>query len=250
MPERREAAMPLLDHFHDPVYSSHPWESFHAAWATEIMAWLNKRLPRRYIATVYTHLGPEIAADVAEFERDPSPDDGPPNGAANGGVAVETWAPPTTALVMPAVFPDDLEVRVHDRERDFKVVAVVELVSPGNKDRPETRRAFAAKCAAYLQRGIGVVTVDIVTSRHFNLHNDLVGLLGLAAPFLMNEGATIYTVAYRPARRGDANQIDLWLHPLTLGGALPKVALALRGTKAVPLDLDATYTETRQRSRL
>jgi hypothetical protein len=242
--------MPLLDHFHDPLFSAYPWESFHAMWASEIVGWLNKRLSRRYFATMYTHLGPEVAADVAEFERDPTPDDEPPNGTGNGGVAVETWAPPTTALAMPAVFPDDLEVRVHDAERDAKIVAVVELVSPGNKDRPETRRAFAAKCAAYLQRGIGLVTVDIVTSRQFNLHNELVRLLGLSEPFLMAEEATSYAVAYRPARRGDVNQIDLWPVPLAVGGALPLMPLALRGRRAVPLDLDATYTETRQRSRM
>jgi hypothetical protein len=36
-------------------------------------------------------------------------------------------------------------------------------VSPANKDRDETRRAFIAKCAAYLQRGIGLIVVDIRT---------------------------------------------------------------------------------------
>jgi hypothetical protein len=242
--------MPLLDHFHDPLFSAHPWASFHAMWASEIVGWLNKRLSRRYFATMYTHLGPDVAADVAEFERDPGPDEELPNGSVNGGVAVEVWAPPKTTLAMPAVFPDDLEVRVHDAERDAKVVAVVELVSPGNKDRPETRRAFAAKCAAYLQRGIGLVTIDIVTSRLFNLHNDLVRLLCLSEPFLMPEDAVSYAVAYRPARRGEVNQIDLWPVPLAVGGQLPLLPLALRGRRAVPLDLDATYTETRLRSRL
>jgi hypothetical protein len=48
--------------------------------------------------------------------------------------------------------------------------AVVELVSPAKKDRADRRRAFAVKCAAYLRRGIGLVTVDIVSGRRFNLH--------------------------------------------------------------------------------
>jgi hypothetical protein len=241
--------MPLLDHFHEPIYTTFPWESFHAAWAAEIMAWLNQRLPRRYFATMYTHLGSEIAADVAEFERT-STSDGPRNGAANGGVAVETWAPPATTLAMPAVFPDDLEVRVHDRERDLKVVAVVELVSPGNKDRPEMRRAFAVKCAAYLQRGIGVVAVDIVTSRHFNLHNELVRLVGLAEPFLMAKDASLSAVAYRPVRRDETDQVDLWPVQLAVGDPLPTLPLSLRGGPTVPLDLDATYAETCLRSRM
>ena len=44
------------------------------------------------------------------------------------------------------------------------MVAAIELVSPGNKDREETRSAFAAKCAGYLQAGIGLVVIDIVGS--------------------------------------------------------------------------------------
>jgi len=75
-------------------------------------------------------------------------------------------------------------------------------------------------------------------------------LLGLAEPFLMTEEVPSYAVAYRPARRGAVDQIDLWPIPLAVGGSLPLLPLALRGRRAVPLDLDATYTETRQRSRL
>ena len=77
------------------------------------------------------------------------------------------------------MFPDDIEVQVRDELFDARVVAVVELVSPGNKDRPENRLAFSDKCAAYLQRGIGLITLDIVTTRHFNLHNELISRLGL-----------------------------------------------------------------------
>jgi hypothetical protein len=38
--------------------------------------------------------------------------------------------------------------------------------------------------------------------------------------------------------------------PLALGGALPELPLALLGTRAIPLDLEATYTEARRRARL
>src|SRR4029079_13276772 len=108
-------------------------------------------------------------ADVAEFEREAEPELG--NG--QGGVALKTWAPPTATLIMPAEFPDDLEVHVRDERDDARLVAIVELVSPRNKDRPDSRRAFAAKCSAYLQRGLGLVILDIVTGRQFNLHNEL-----------------------------------------------------------------------------
>ena len=46
---------------------------------------------------------------------------------------------------MPAVFPDEIEVLVIHRSGGPTLVGAIELVSPANKDRPETRRAFAAK---------------------------------------------------------------------------------------------------------
>jgi hypothetical protein len=233
--------MPLLDHFQDSTGAWHPWESFLSVWACEIAALLNKRLSDRHFATLFLQFSPRISAEVARFESEP--EDWPQADNTSSEL-------PPFRIPMPAVYPDDLEVRVHDKDRDAQVVAVIELVSPGNKDRPETRRAFAAKCAAYLQRGIGVVTVDIVTSRQFNLHNELVRLLGHAEAFLMTDDPVIYTVAYRPERRNDVDQIDLWPTPLAVGESLPIVPLALRGTRAIPLDLDATYTEARLRSRL
>jgi hypothetical protein len=241
--------MPLLDHFHAPLYPLRPWESFHSAWGNEIMAWLNRLLPRRYFATVQTHLGNQVEADVAEFERPGEPAESETNGPA-GGVAVQTYAPPAVAVVMPAVFPDDVEVRVLDERGEARLVAVVELVSPRNKDRPESRRGFAAKCAAYLERGIGVVIADVVTSYHFNLHNELIDLLRLDEKFAMPRTATLSAVAYRPARREERNEIDVWAVELAVGGDLPVLPLALLGARAVPLDLNTTYNEARQRSRL
>jgi Protein of unknown function (DUF4058) len=242
--------MPLLDHFHAPLFPRYPWESFHSFWAVAIAGALNQLLPPRFLATVHTHLGPQVEADVTEFEHAAAVGENPANGPP-GGVAVQTWAPPVATRVMSAVFPDDLEVEIRDEEEDARLVAVVELVSPRNKDRAEARRAFAAKCAAYLQRGTGLVTVDIVTSRHFNLHNELVELMGQAQGLALPAETVIYAVGYRPVYRQGKDEIDLWSVPLTVGGTLPVLALALRGTGTVVLlDLEATYMDARQRSRL
>jgi hypothetical protein len=239
--------VPLLDHFHAPLYPSRPWESFHSRWANCIADLLNRLLPARYTAEVQVHLGSQVEADVADVERPCAPGEAAANGPA-GGLAVQAWAPPVTTLVAPAVFPDDFGVQVLDQMDDARVVAVVELLSPRNKDRPEGRRAFAAKCAAYLQRGIGLIVIDVVTSRLANLHNELAEWLAWGEPFLM--AATVYAVAYRPARRKDKNEIDVWPVALSIGGTLPVLPLALRGARAVPLDLEAAYTEARQRARL
>ncbi len=241
--------MPLLDHFHAPLFPTRPWESFHALWAGELTGALNRSLPPRYFAAVQTHLGRHIEADVAELELTAEPAGAEPvNGP--GGVAVRTWAPPAATMTFPAVFPDDIEVHVFDTRDGIRVVAVIELVSPSNLDRPEERRAFAAKCAAYLQRGVGLIFVDIVTSRRFNLHNELMEVLLLPETFAMPAETPLYAVAYRPARRQDANLIDCWTNPLAVGGVLPALPLALLGGPVVPVDLEATYCEARVQSRL
>ncbi len=219
--------MPLLDHFHPPLYPRYPWESFHGYWAASIGGYLNRILPRRYVALIQTHLGPQIEADVAEFERPPDPEDEPSANGPAGGVAVQTYAPPATTMVAPAVYPDDLEVQVRDVRDDNRLVAVVELVSPRNK-----------------------VFADTVTTRQANMHNELVRLLEWEEPLQMPPDVWLAAVAYRPVRREDANHIDIWTAPLTVGGALPVLPLALLGTRAVPLDLEATYMEARQQARL
>jgi hypothetical protein len=239
--------MPILDHFHPPLYPVHSWESFHMRWAGVIADTLDRMLPPRFFAEVHTHLGTQVASDVAEFEQTIEPRQ---DGNGSGGVAVQTWAPPAATMVLPFAFPDDLEVRVLDERDDARLVAVVELVTPRNKDRPEARRAFAAKCAAYLQRGIGVIVVDIVTARQANMHNELIDLLRLDEAFRQGADVVLAAVAYRAAHRNGQDQVDVWDVPVQVGGVLPVLPLALRGGDAVPLDLEATYTEIRQRSRL
>ncbi len=61
--------MPLLDHFHPPLYPRRSWESFHSRWANSIADQLNELLPSRYFAEVQLHLGSQVEADVAEFEN-------------------------------------------------------------------------------------------------------------------------------------------------------------------------------------
>jgi hypothetical protein len=66
----------------------------------------------------------------------------------------------------------------------------------------------------------------------------------------MPADALLYAVAYRPARRQERNEIDIWPAPLEVDGTLPLLPLALKRARAIPLDLEATYTHARQRSRL
>src|SRR3954453_16131852 len=99
--------MPLLDHFHPPLSAIRHWESFHASWATGIMATLNRGvLPPGYFAETQVHIGSRVEVDVASFEDETSSVE---PGESGGGVAVAKWAPPVATLVIPAVFPDEIE---------------------------------------------------------------------------------------------------------------------------------------------
>jgi hypothetical protein len=251
--------MPLFDHFHPPLLIERPWESFHAVWAGLMLEHFNSGgLPPEHFAAIQVRLGGGIEVDVGSFRRRSDatlPAVGPMAGAgtavavAPSPAATGEWTAPEPDLVVESVFPDDIEVQVISTTSGPTLVGAIELVSPANKDRPESRRAFAAKCAAYLQRGIGLVVVDIVTSRLANLHNELFAWLGHGESARMSGDPAIYAVAYRPVRRGiDRDLIEMWRHPLALGRGLPTVPFALRGSITVPLDLDRSYTAACRRS--
>lgn len=244
--------MPLLDHFHAPIYPLHSWTTLHSRWAGILMDALSALLPAsRYLVEVNVSVGPHIEADIAEFELPPSVIAEEVNGSEGGvALAVQPWAPPLAAQTVDLIFPDDIEVQVFDLRDGKRLVAVIELVSPGNKDRNEARQAFAAKCVAYLQRGIGLIVVDIVTSRRGNLHHQVLDLLGQAEVSVLPAETDLYASAYRPAHRADKNQLDLWPVALAVGQPLPLLPLALRSAFFVPVDLEATYMEARQRCRL
>src|SRR5580704_16184484 len=144
-------AVPLLDHFHPPLRPARQWHSFHSAWATFLAADFNHRLPSGFFAEANARFNIEI--DVAAFEA----------GGSGAGFA-ESWAPPAPAQTVPlALVTDVVEVLVYGGLDGPALAGAVELVSPSNKDRPESRDAFTSKCAAFAQQGIGLIVVDIVT---------------------------------------------------------------------------------------
>ena len=207
--------MPLRDHFHPPLKDQDDWESFHSAWANTVVRRLNSRwLPCRYRSAPQVHLGTllEVAVDLP--------------------------------------LQDVFEVRVYDDRRGRRLVAAIELVSPGNKDRPENRHALAIKCAAYLQQRVSLIVVDVVTDRLANLHAELMELLHLPAPEIDPEAMQLYAVAYRIAKEKEASKVELWAEQIALGAALPTLPLWLASNLAVPLELEHTYEETCQVLRI
>jgi hypothetical protein len=237
--------MPLRDHFHGPPGIRRSWEGVHGGWPMMIVARLFPRLPERYVAEPRIHLGSSLEFDVASYEKE---DDGPlPSGGPNGGgVATAVWAParPTLAVATDLPSRDEYEVRVYDMKDGRRLVAAVEIVSPSNKDRPENRRAFAAKCAALLQSQVSVTVIDLVTERNFNLYVDLLNLLGREDASLAGGPPPIYAVACRVVRQGDGWLLETWSHPLAVGQPLPTLPLWLAPNLALPLELEPSYEET------
>ncbi|MBL8796991.1 MAG: DUF4058 family protein [Planctomycetia bacterium] len=237
--------MPLLDHFHPPLSDERHWEGFHSKWANTLVDELNENLlPAGYFAEPHVHAGARVEIDAATFLGE-SAALGPRVGAT---ATLPAFAAPT--LVMPLTFGETFEVQVIGTEGGPRLVGAIELVSPANKDRPETRRAFALKCASYLVQGIGLIVVDIVTHRHFNLHDEIVQLLpdGKSSQFPGAPG--LYAAAYRPLRRQADEQAEVWLHELRLNQPLPVVPLSLTADVCLPVDLEATYLEACRKLRL
>jgi hypothetical protein len=242
--------MPLLDHFHPPLSTGRRWESFHSRWATRLADALTERwLPPNYIAEEHAHLGPSVEIDVDTFEQETTATVAERGGAvATVGSAV--WAPPAADGSLAAVFPDTFEVRVLCTDTGPKLVAAIELISTGNKDRASERRAFAIKCASYLYQGISVIIVDIVTNRRANLHNEILELMEGADSLRLSPESSLYAVAYRPLRRGKENAIDVWRSPLALGRTLPTLPLGLRADLVIPVNFEETYAVACLRKRL
>ncbi len=225
--------MPLLDHFHPPLSELRQCRACYTAWASTIAANLNRELPPCYFAEIYVDFNIEI--DVAAFEEE-KPDSG-----------VVSWTPPAPTLTAPmALITDMVEIAVYNSEAGPVLIGAIELVSPANKDRPETRDAFVSKCASYLQQAIGLIVVDLVTNRKADLHAELLKRVsGITAT-----RSELWTAAYRPWQTGEQTNLQAWHQPLAVGAALPTLPFWLKNGPCIKLDLDATYMRTLQDLRM
>lgn len=232
--------MPLLDHFHEPLKPQRHWTSFHSAWAIFIACDLNRRLPKDYVAEGNAKFGIEV--DIAAFGEQASTGDVPP-----------AWQPPPAALTLPfTATVDVVEVQVINLFGGPNLVGAIEIVSPANKYRDETRDAFVSKCANLLQEGVGLVIIDIVTERRANLHIRLLSRVGATAP---PWDAHLYAVSYHPIQRhvkrqsgrpaeDPENSLEIWPEELKIGAPLPALPFCLKGGVCVPLELEEIYMRT------
>ncbi|CAN5389468.1 hypothetical protein BH11PLA2_BH11PLA2_48360 [soil metagenome] len=232
--------MPMRDHFR-PIPT---WQPVHGGWPMAICIQLFSILPEGFVAEPRVNLGPYFEIDIATFEKDvPEPWQ---ELDAGGGTALATWAPAKPAVTMETSITEvaEYEVLIFDEENNRQLVAAIELVSPSNKDRPESRQAFVSKCLALLSKGVCVTIVDLVTIRNFNLYYDLTTLAGHRAHSNGKPIPSTYAVTCRVRKDHPKSMFDAWPHSLTVGQPLPELPIWLREDFAIPLNLEASYEET------
>jgi hypothetical protein len=201
-------------------------------------------LPEPYFAAPGVHLGTLYEVDIGTYHEPTLESNG--GDAVGGGVAVATYAPPKPTLTMEPQLPDQdvYEVRIYDSRRNRRLVAAIKIISPSNKDRPETRGAFVSKVATLLKNDVCVSIVDVVTTSDFNLYAELLNFLDGTDPALRDEPPPIYAVTVRLRYEGSRRLMDNWYQPLAVGQPLPTLPVWLKETWAISLDLEATYEET------
>ena len=229
--------MALRDHFKPPLSVRRHWHAFHNAWATYLASHLNQQLPEGYFAEANVQFGIEI--DVAAFEESES---------TAAGMTGAWTAPAPTRTVPVSVVMDGVEVQIYDREGGPNLTGAIELVSPSNKDRPEHRDAFVSKTATYIRQGVGVMIVDVVTSRPTNLHEEILGRMDARSDPPFEE--PLYAAAYRLIERAGQTRLEIWQQALAVGETLPTMPLWLRGGLCMGVDLNLTYDRTCQELRI
>jgi hypothetical protein len=229
--------MTLLDHFRSPLSSRRHWHSFHNAWATYLAEDLNQRLPQGYFAESNVQFGIEI--DVAAFEEEPF---------SVGNPASDNWqpSPPTQVVPFESALVEQVEVGIFSTEQSTKLIGAIEIVSPANKDRLSQREVFVTKCQSYLEQGVGLIVVDIVTTRKQSLHTQLMKQIG-SQP--QASASDLYAAAYRSIVT-ESPQVEIWFEHLAIGQSLPTLPLWLKEGGCFPVDLAQTYDRTCKAQRI
>jgi Protein of unknown function (DUF4058) len=229
--------MVLLDHFRPPLSSRRHWHAFHNAWATFLATDLNQKLPEGFFAEPNVQFGIEI--DVAAFEEFSS----------DLGAPIWQPSPPQQRL---AFCPTEeiVEISILSDRAGPMLKSAIELISPANKDRPDQRNAFLAKCETLLREGVSLVIVDVVTTRRANLHRELLARLSPDQIATVESPNQLYAAAYHPLRRDAQVDLDIWSEDFSVGDALPTLPLWLDAHCCLPLMLQETYEQTCRSQRI
>jgi hypothetical protein len=229
------------------------FHDFHNRWITHLTDSLNSGvLPDGYFARSEQHYGLPIADLLALHEHGPNGGQGEPLSSAprSGGLAVVD-APPKVRVrkVLHPVRRTRSKTVAVRRVNDGRIVAVIEVVSPGNKDGRVHTKGFVAKLAQTLHAGVHLMVLDLLPPNPASpdgLHMMLTNDFGIPATGdededgLQPDGYPIALLSYE----ADLPDIGAYLEYLRVGEPLPDMPLFLTPGHYINVPLGATYETT------
>ncbi len=235
--------MPLRDHFHAPLTFDHSWSELHAGWPMVIVQQLYGILPKGYVAAPGVQISGGYELDISTYRTNGSTK---PTASTHSGTSPWQLPAPTQVLDSDISETEEFEVRIYKAGGRRHLVAAIELVSPANKDRPDSRRNFVAKCAHLLRNNVCVSIVDLVTNHHFNLHAEVLDFVSPSATDLESPPPHIYVSTIRGMKHvpGRRPTLETWFYPLIVGNPLPSLPLWLDVDLGLAFDLETSYEQT------
>jgi hypothetical protein len=215
------------------------FHDFHQAWTIEIRNALNRGgLPPGFFAFAEQIISSPIP-DVVTLQQRTVP---PKSTFPTGGLAVAD-APPRARFVTSA----ELDVyarqanRIAIKHRLGRVIAVIEIVSPGNKNSRHALRTFVEKAYELLQQGINLLIVDLFPPSPRDpqgIHKAIWDEIR-DEPFELPPDKPLTVAAYSAGELKTA-----YVEPITVGDLLPALPIFLDSGTYVPDPPEPTYQAT------
>ena len=131
--------------------------------------------------------------------------------------------------------------RIAIRHRLGKVVAVIEIVSPGNKSSRQALRSFVEKAYELLRQEINLLVIDLFPPSPRDpqgIHKAIWDEIQ-EEPFELPSDKPLTVAAYSAAEPRTA-----YVEPVAVGDPLPGLPIFLDPATYVPAPLEATYAST------
>lgn len=213
--------------------------NFHVLWMSAITHRLNAGLlPAGFFAMAEQIIGgPET--DVVTLQTGTRPR--PPAGANSGTSAAV--ARPQTRFVLP-LDADRYARKAHRvavRHELGEVVAVIELVSPGYKDRLHALRSFVDKAVDLLFQGVNLLIVDPFPPGPFDPQGlpQAIGTSFTGPPFELPPDKPLTLTAFQASPT-----VTAYVEVIAVGDRLPNMPLFLYEDHYVNVPLEETYEAT------
>lgn len=225
--------MPIHDWTRVP---SELFHHFHQDWSTEIARSLNRGLlPRGLSALVEQKSGPR-ETDVLTVEQSLK-SNRLGKDAAIGTAILERPVAKIVRRTTKEIYADRAN-RIAIKHHLGRIVAVIEIVSPGNKDSRAALRDFVDKVIEFLRQGIHLLIIDLFppSARDpFGIHKAIWDEIH-EEDFVFPEGKDRILASYETGAERVA-----YVEPIAVGDVLRDMPLFLASGMHVLVPLESTY---------